>query len=322
MSLHKDKLIVSALKCVLAAVFYGAVSVSTTFFNKAVLSVYDFKYTNFILISQHIFTLVILEVLKGIGLIDYPNPELSKCKQLLPVSLLYSINVGVALSALTSLNIPMYGVLKRLTILFVLVGESLLMQKYSSANVKKSVFVIVAGAVVAGIGDLTFDPIAYMLAFLSCFAQAAYLLFVAKTGAETGINSFGLLFYNSLLAVPFVFFFVILNGEVEGVVNYDRLGSYDFQMCFLANLVLGAMLNYSMFLCTTTNSALTTTIVGQLKNVVSVFFGLFLFGGVDINIVNMLGLGLNSIGGIAYSWVKYNESKQKSQAAEAKSSQC
>jgi len=241
---------------------------------------------------------------------------------LLPVSLLYSINVGVALSALTSLNIPMYGVLKRLTILFVLVGESLLMKKYSSPNVKKSVFVIVAGAVVAGIGDLTFDPFAYTMAFLSCFAQAAYLLFVAKTGAETGINSFGLLFYNSLLAIPFVFIFVILNGEVEGVVNYDRLTALDFQLCFLANLLLGAMLNYAMFLCTTTNSALTTTIVGQLKNVVSVFCGLFLLGGVEINLVNILGLSLNSVGGIAYSWVKYIESKQKQQAAEGKSSQC
>jgi len=322
MSLHKNSLFVNTFKCVFAAVFYGAVSVSTTFFNKAVLSIFNFQYTNFILISQHIFTIVMLEILKGIGLIDYPNPELDKCKLLLPVSLLYSINVGVALSALTSLNIPMYGVLKRLTILFVLVGESLLMKKYSSPNVKKSVFVIVAGAVVAGIGDLTFDPFAYTMAFLSCFAQAAYLLFVAKTGAETGINSFGLLFYNSLLAIPFVFIFVILNGEVEGVVNYDRLTALDFQLCFLANLLLGAMLNYAMFLCTTTNSALTTTIVGQLKNVVSVFCGLFLLGGVEINLVNILGLSLNSVGGIAYSWVKYIESKQKQQAAEGKSSQC
>ena len=54
-------------------------------------------------------------------MIDFPNPQISKCievtflpeathiYQLLPVSLLYSLNVGIALSALSHLNIPMYG---------------------------------------------------------------------------------------------------------------------------------------------------------------------------------------------------------------------
>jgi len=308
----------TALKSVSAAIFYGAISVSTTFFNKAVLSVYDFQFTNFILLSQHIFTLVMLEVFKSSKMLDFPNPQLSKCKELLPVSLLYSLNVGVALSALSNLNIPMYGVLKRMTIVFVMVGESIFMKKYSSQNVKIAVSVIVAGAVVAGFGDLTFDFMAYCLASLSCFAQAAYLIVVAKTGAETGINSFGLLFYNSLLAIPFVLMFVIVFNELEGVVAYEHLWEIDFQLCFLANLFLGSMLNYSMFLCTTTNSALTTTIVGQLKNVFTIIFGFFLLGGVELHLLNALGLILNSIGGVGYSVVKYQESITKAAAAENK----
>jgi len=317
-SLHKSSWQTHNLKHSAATVLYVFVSISTTFFNKAVLSVYNFQYTNFILLAQHLFTIAVLESFKAIGLIDYPSPEIKKCKELLPISLMYSLNVGVALSALSSLNIPMYGVLKRFTILLTLIGESIFMKKYSSTNVKKSVALIILGAVVAGLGDLSFDLLAYFLALVSCVAQTAYLIAVAKTGAETGTNSFGLLFYNSLLAIPFVLVLVIYNQEFQSVLDFPGLTNFDFQACFLSNLLLGALLNYSMFLCTTTNSALTTAIAGQLKNIVSIFFGLFLLGGMETNFVNILGLILNSIGAVAYSVVKYNEGKSKGEAAQGK----
>jgi len=301
----------TVLICASAAAFYAVISISTTFFNKAVLTVYDFKYPNFILLSQHLFTLVFLETLKFFGAINYPKPELQKCKELLPISLLYSLNVGVALTALENMNIPMYGVLKRLTIFIVLIGERILLKKSSSTKVKISVSIIVSGAIVAGIGDLTFDFYSYTMALISCCAQAGYLLYVAKTGAESGINNFGLLFYNSLLAIPFVFVFMVLNGEFTPVTNYPQLYSFDFLMCFMSNLVLGCLLNYSMFLCTTVNSALTTTVIGQLKNVISVVLGFILLGGVQVNGINVAGLALNSLGGIYYSYVKYQESLLK-----------
>ena len=41
-----------------------------------------------------------------------------------------------------------------------------------------SVLAVVAGCIVAGIGDLTFDPYGYLFALGSCTCQAAYLLLV------------------------------------------------------------------------------------------------------------------------------------------------
>lgn len=132
-----------------------------------------------------------------------------------------------------------------MTILFVLIGESIFMKKKSSWEVKQSIMLIVIGTIIAGMGDLTFDLVAYILAFLSCFAQAAYLIFVAKSGAETGINNFGLLFYNSLLAIPFVLFFVFFFGELEQVINYPHLLETDF---LVSKLICRSHSRYALFL--------------------------------------------------------------------------
>eukprot|EP01118_Nematostelium_gracile_P000866 TRINITY_DN10865_c0_g1_i1.p1 TRINITY_DN10865_c0_g1~~TRINITY_DN10865_c0_g1_i1.p1 ORF type:complete len:312 (-),score=65.33 TRINITY_DN10865_c0_g1_i1:4-939(-) len=293
-------------KYIFAAGFYVFISISTTFFNKAVLTNYKFKYANFILLAQHLFTLVILETFRLFGWVSYPSPEWKKCKELLPISLLYSLNVGVALTALGSLNIPMYGVLKRMSTIFVMVGESIVLKKHSSFELKQSVFVIVAGAIIAGAGDLSFDLYAYFMACVSCVAQAAYLIYVAKTGAEKDLNSFGLLFYNSLLAVPFVLLVAIATGELTAARDYPHLFDFRFQILLLMNLILGSLLNYSLFLCTTVNSALTTTIMGHLKNGLSVMLS-FLKDGFDLSIVSLLGLLINLAGGVWYSHIKYSE---------------
>lgn len=90
------------------AIFYGVVSVSITFFNKLVLNTYQFNYPNVILTLQLALTLAVLSALKHTNLIDYPDFDVHQAKQLLPVGLLYCVNVAVALTSLAKLNIPMY----------------------------------------------------------------------------------------------------------------------------------------------------------------------------------------------------------------------
>jgi len=297
----------STLLCIVAAVFYLLVSISITFFNKALLTGYNFHYPALLLVLQHSLTIVTLECGKFFHVINYPKFDVVKCKEFLPIALLYSLNVGVALSALSALNIPMYGVLKRLSTLFVLVGESLFLHKQSSQRLKQSVLLIVMGAFIAGASDITFDLVAYFLALSSTLLQAAYLLYVAKSGAEKGTNTFGLLFYNSLLALPFVLFVFLASSELSDVKNFDTFWNVEFQICLVVNLILGSMLNFSMFLCTTVNSALTTTIIGNLKNVLAVFLGLLFLNPPPTNFVNFMGLTINAGGGIWYSIIKFKE---------------
>lgn len=59
--------------------------------------------------------------------------------------------------------------------------------------------------------------------------------------------------------------------EMEKVKNFEHWGEPDFLLSFFLASAMGSILNYSIFLCTLYNSALTTTVVGCLK-VCPVFF--------------------------------------------------
>ena len=64
---------VSALTSLLACLFYGFVSTSITFFNKAVLASYEFKSPNIMTLFQVLFSLVFLVTMKQCRLIQYPS---------------------------------------------------------------------------------------------------------------------------------------------------------------------------------------------------------------------------------------------------------
>ena len=119
----------------------------------------------------------------------------------------------------------------------------------------------VSGCLVAGYNDLTFDPLGYATALVSCVLQAAYLIAVQQTGVEQGLCSQDLLNYNALLSAPPLLVVVILDGELAPAVGKLRAGAarVDFTVLLIASLTAGMLLNYSIFLCTKSNSALTTT---------------------------------------------------------------
>jgi hypothetical protein len=74
--------------------------------------------------------------------------------------------------------------------------------------------------------------------------------------------------------------------------------------------VMGCGLNYSLFLCTLHNSALTTTIVGVMKGVVAVLLG-FLVDTVKFHALNILGIAMNTAGGAWYTVIKYRQKQQQ-----------
>lgn len=296
---------------IFAALSYGIASMAMVFINKAVLMQYSNSMT--LLTLQQLATALLIHFGRVAGYIKAQGVNWETARKLLLVSLFYNANVAFALASLKGVNIPMYIAIKRLTPLAVLVAGFFRGKGTPTPQVTLSVLLIAAGCLIAAIGDFSFDLYGYSMAFTSVFFQTMYLVLVERSGAEDGLSSVEIMFYNSFLSLPVLLFLIIATGEFPNSLSLliAKSNSLSFLMLLILSLIMGIVLNFTMFLCTIVNSALTTTIVGVLKGVGSTTLGFVLLGGVQVHALNVTGLMINTAGGVWYSYAKYQQKKSK-----------
>lgn len=294
-----------------AAISYGIASMAMVFINKAILMQYAHSMT--LLTLQQLATAMLIHFGRRMGYTKAKALDMATARKLLPISLFYNANVAFALASLKGVNIPMYIAIKRLTPLAVLIAGFFSGKGRPTIQVSLSVILTAAGVIIAALGDFSFDLFGYGMALTSVFFQTMYLVLVEKSGAEDGLSSIEIMFYNSFLSLPFLLFVIIATGEFPNslALLFAKSNSLYFLVILILSLVMGIVLNFTMFLCTIVNSALTTTIVGVLKGVGSTTLGFVLLGGVEVHALNVTGLVINTAGGVWYSYAKYQQKKNK-----------
>lgn len=94
----------------------------------------------------------------------------------------------------------------------------------------------------------------------------------------------------------------ILQSTLSKIFEYDGWAKPDFMLIFICAALLGSVLNYSIFVCTTINSALTTAVVGCLKNVVTTYIGMMIFTDYSFSLWNFLGINISIVGSLYYTY--------------------
>lgn len=291
--------------------FYILISSSMVFTNKALSYSYNFRTTNVLLFLQMIFTVMILRLLRSFRVISFVDFEMNRAKQVAPVSIFYSLNAAVALVALRELSVPSYTLIKRLAPLFTICLEAILLKKFATRGIVLALIVMAVGTVLAANADSSSSAFAWFLGFMSCAFQALYLTFVKRSGIDTGMNSFGILYYHSILSIPCMALIIFGTGELVPAIKYDQWHSPTFIIVLVASLLMGFLLNYALFLCTELTSPTSTVVSGQVKAMGQTAVGMFTFGGVDMNMRYLCGTVLNITGGVLYAIAKLKSIRER-----------
>ncbi|KAL3362904.1 hypothetical protein AABB24_012278 [Solanum stoloniferum] len=304
-------------KGVYVAISYMACAVLLVIFNKAALSSYSFPCANVITLFQMISSTLILYVLRRWKVISFTvqdshtvatrTTDLVPFKKVLhctPVALSYLLYMLVSMESIRGINVPMYTTLRRTTVFFTMMAEYFLARKKYSSYVVTCVGIIILGAFVAGARDLSFDYYSYTVVLVSNITTAVYLACISSLGESSGLNSFGLMWCNGIICTPILLLWTAYSGDLDATMNFSYLYTTGFQAVIVLSCALAFLLNYSVFLNTTINSALTQTVCGNLKDLFTVGFGWLVFRGLPFDLLNIAGQCLSFLGSCLYAYCK------------------
>ncbi|KAJ6354655.1 hypothetical protein OIU77_005290 [Salix suchowensis] len=282
-----------------AAISYMSCAVLLILFNKAALSSYSFPSANVITLFQMVCSCSLLYVLRRWRIISFTDGgslttsdakanlvPLETLIHTLPLAFTYLLYMLVTMESVRGVNVPMYTTLRRTTVVFTMIMEYILAGQRYAQPIFGSVGLIVLGAFIAGARDLSFDFYGYAV------------------GKSSGLNSFGLMWCNGIICGPVLLFWTFIRGDLQMTMNFPYLFSPGFLAILLFSCILAFFLNYSIFLNTTLNSALTQTICGNLKDLFTIALGWTIFGGLPFDIFNVIGQSLGFVGSGLYAYYK------------------
>ncbi|KAM6226359.1 nucleotide sugar transporter SLC35D2 isoform 4-T4 [Spheniscus humboldti] len=270
----------SALPRVLSALFYGTCSFLIVLVNKALLSAYSFPSPMFLGIGQMAATILILYVSKLNKIVHFPDFDKSIPVKLFPLPLIYVGNHISGLSSTSKLSLPMFTVLRKFTIPLTLLLE-----------------IIILGS------DLSFNLEGYTVVLLNDLFTAANGVYTKQKIDPKELGKYGVLFYNACFMVVPTVIISFSTGDFHQATHFQHWTNVLFVFQFLLSCLLGFLLMYSTVLCSHYNSALTTTVVGAIKNISIAYIGMLIGGDYIFSVLNFIGLNICMAGGLRYSFL-------------------
>lgn len=229
----------SVLVRILSAVFYAVASIWIMFVNKIVLTNYQFPSYLAVGIGQMLATIVVLDILRLFRVITFAEFSWSIPKKIFPLPALYVLNLMTGLGGTQKLNLPMFTVMRRFSILMTLIGEYFVLGIVAKRSVKFSVFLMILGAIIAAVNDLTFDTFGYSLVLMNDFCTAANGVYMKQKLNAKDLGEYGLLYYNALFMLPFAVSFAIYTGDIEKAISYSNWSDFLFVVLFAFSCVCG-----------------------------------------------------------------------------------
>lgn len=294
-------------KKISSALFYGFSSLLITIVNKTVLTTYRFPSFLALSLGQMCASILVLFFGKKLKIVQFPDIGRETARKIFPLPLLYLGNMMFGLGGTQALSLPMFAALRRFSILMTMILELRILGIRPSTKVQISVYAMVGGALLAASNDLSYSLEGYSYVMITNALTAANGVFVKKKLEASEMGKNGLMYYNSLFMILPALIATYVVGDLDKVIVFEHWGNPLFVIQFLSSCVMGFVLSYSTILCTQHNSALTTTIVGCLKNICVTYLGMFIGGDYIFSWLNCIGINISVAGSLLYAYVTFRK---------------
>ncbi|VDL96404.1 unnamed protein product [Schistocephalus solidus] len=189
-----------------------------------------------------------------------------------PFSVLFAVDLTMGLAGTGAISLPLFSALRRFSNLFIMYGEMFFFK-----------------------GDLKFDLIGYTFIFINNLSTAGKGLMAKSNLSKHKISSVTLLFYNSLLMCLPLLVLAIALGNVKSAIHFPLWSKPLFVLGFFFSCVAALVLQFLAFECTRLTSALTTSVIGVIKNVVVTYGGMFVGGDYLFTVTNFTGVTVRQV---------------------------
>jgi len=292
---------------ILSAVFYAVSSCAITIVNKEVLTNYNFPAPDIIALGQLICIIFCLLFGKyALNCLTFPNFTRKVFYRMFPLPIFYAVNLFGGLLSTKALSLPMFTCLRRVSILLTLILESVILKKSHNIYIKISVMIMLFGAFIAAVDDLSFNLLGYVYITVNNIATAANGVYTKKKLDNKKLGKYGILCYNAIFTLPIAYIICQKSDSFQITLNYANWSDPLFITFFTLSCIMGLVLNFSLVLCTHYNSALVSTVVGTLKNIVVAYYGV-IFPTIDYKFswINFWGVTVSVIGSLLFSWYTF-----------------
>jgi len=288
-----------------SALLYGICSFLITVINKIVLTSYGFPSSGILGVGQMVAIISILKTASLFRLVTIRRISANN-RKLWTLATFYLGNLITGLGGTKHLPLPMFIALRRFSIAFTALGEFYLLNVRQSFSIIMTIIAMISGSFVAAAADLTFNARGYILVMLNNLFTAANGVYIKKTIDSREINKHEILFYNALFTIVPLVIITYITDDMESLYNFQHWTNPGFILSFLISCVMGYLLMFSTVLCTHYNSALTTTIVGTLKNILTTYVGMYIGGDYRFSPLNFLGLNISLVGSLVYTYLTFS----------------